>query len=335
MSWENFLSLISPTDSVNEAKTEMQILNSLIPIFAVIGLGMLLRWREFLTADSTSTLNRFAYWYGLPFFLFYKLATTESVGISIAGIPGALLVSTVLMVITSCVLTVVVGVSAERRGATVQASFRGNLAFMGLPLIFFLVQELPDVQKNSIETAVIVGLGPVILIYNVFSVLVLSIWNNDSENLSARKLFTNVISNPLILACILGVAYRLFQLPLPTALERTCSIVGSSAFPIALVGIGSQLKSISGESRWRESLLPSAVKCIVSPLIGFVVGKWFGLEGIELQAIVLLCGMPTAVSSFVLADQMKSDPDFAASAVIYCTAISLPTLSILIWLLGG
>lgn len=312
----------------------MQILNSLIPLFSIIGLGMVLRWREFLTAESTSAMNRFAYWFGLPLFLFYKLATAESVGISIMGIPGALLVSVVLTILVSWIAVLLFQTPASIRGAVIQASFRGNLAFMGLPLIFFLAEGLPDTERTSIEAAVIVGMGPVILIYNLASVFVLSVWNEEAVHRSKGRLFINVITNPLIWACVLGVAYRYMNLPLPTAIERTCSIVGASAFPLALLGIGSQLISIPGESRWKESLLPSAVKCIVSPLIGFVVGRMFGLNGIELQVIVLLCGMPTAVSSFVLADQMKADSDFAASAVIYCTAVSLPVLSVLIWFLG-
>jgi len=312
----------------------MQILNSLIPIFAVIGLGMLLRHREFLTAESTQAFNRFAYWFGLPLFLFYKLAAAESPGVGIAGIPGALLVSTIVTILVGWILTNAFRVPADRRGAMIQASFRGNLAFMGLPLVFFLVEGLPDAHQSSIEAAVIVGLGPVIVIYNLCSVLVLSVYNRNSDRgISAKMLVWNMATNPLVWACVLGVAYRLTGLELPIAVSRTCKIVGASAFPLALLGIGSQLISISGGSRWTETALPSFIKCILCPLIGLGAGVLFGLTGIELQIIVLLCGMPTAVSSFVLADQMEADTDFAASAVIYSTAISFLTLSILMYLL--
>ena len=58
----------------------MQILDSLIPIFAVIGLGMLLRKREFLTGESTKAFNQFAYFFALPLFLFYKLSTASGSG---------------------------------------------------------------------------------------------------------------------------------------------------------------------------------------------------------------------------------------------------------------
>ena len=141
-----------------------------------------------------------------------------------------------------------------------------------------------------------------------------------------------IAENPLVWACVAGVVFQLLEVSLPVSVRRTCSIVGASAFPMALLGIGSQLISISGKSRWNESLLPAIVKCVLGPLIGFAIGSMFGLSPTELQVTVLLCGMPTAVSSFVLADQMKADADFAASVVVFSTAFSLPTLCLLIWI---
>ena len=116
--------------------------------------------------------------------------------------------------------------------------------------------------------------------------------------------------------------------------DRTCSIIGASAFPMALVGIGSQLVAISGATHWKASLLPTVVKCVLCPLLALAVGKLVGLTGIELQVALILCACPTAVSSYVLADQMNGDGDLAASAVVVCTAFSLPTLAALIWLTG-
>jgi len=311
----------------------MQILNSLIPIFSIIGLGMLLRRREFLTAESTQAFNRFAYWYGLPLFLFYKLATSEEFGLSLVGIPGALLVSVLLTLIAGCLIVLAFRVPVGIRGAMIQATFRGNLAFMGLPLILFLIEDLPADQKSSIESAVIVAMAPIILFFNIASIVALAIWNEDSQQkVTPRELTRTIAGNPLVWACIAGIVFQLLEIPLPVSVQRTCSIVGSSAFPMALLGIGSQLISISGKSRWSDSVLPTVVKCVLGPLAGFAVGTVFGLSQTELQVTVLMCGMPTAVSSFVLADQMKADADFAASVVVFSTAFSLPTLCLLIWL---
>ena len=121
---------------------------------------------------------------------------------------------------------------------------------------------------------------------------------------------------------------------LPKAVVRTCEVVGASAFPMALLGIGSQLVSISVKGQWSLALLPTAIKCIICPLLGWVLGRLLGLTGIELQVTMILCAVPTAVSSYVLAEQMDSDADLAASSVVICTGFSLLTFGVLLSLTG-
>lgn len=313
----------------------MQILNSIVPIFSVIGLGMLLRSFGFLTADSTQAFNRFAYFFGLPLFLFYKLAGAVSISDSGDAILQTLLIAVIATAIFAWLVTGVLRVSSASRGTMIQAAFRGNLAFMGLPLVLFLVEVLPAEEADSIEAAILVAITPAILFFNVASVLALAAYNGRAEKrLAAGSLLLNIAQNPLIWACVCGAAFQYFQWSLPVAIERSCGIVGASAFPLALLGIGSQLVSIGVSQSWGKSLLPTAIKCVVCPLIGWAVGTMLGLTGIELQATLILCAVPTAVSSFVLADQMDGDADLAASTVVICTALSLPTLSMLIWLTG-
>ncbi len=313
----------------------MQIINSLVPIFAVIGLGMLLRKQGFLNAESTRTFNRFAYFYGLPFFLFYKLAGAVSISESGNLILQTLLIAVITTAALAWVATGLLRVSNSSRGTMIQAAFRGNLAFMGLPLVLFLIEVLPGEEAASIEAAMLVAITPAILFFNVASVLALATYNRRTESeFSTGMLITNIAKNPLIWACLAGALFQYFRWPLPVAIERTFGIVGASAFPLALLGIGSQLISITSSHSWGASLLPTAIKCVICPLIGWGVGTAIGLGGVELQVTLIMCAVPTAVSSFVLADQMGGDSDLAASTVVICTAFSLPTLALLIWLTG-
>ena len=64
-------------------------------------------------------------------------------------------------------------------------------------------------------------------------------------------------------------------------------------------------------------------------LLGDCDADWFG--GAERQVLVILAAMPTAVSSFVLAEQMNSDADLAASSVVVSTAASMLTLTALLF----
>jgi len=313
----------------------MQIVNSLIPIFSVIGLGMLLRHRGFLSGESTRAFNRFAYYFGLPLLLFYKIANVETLAGSQNLVLVALLLTSALTALLSWWITGFLDVPANQRGTVIQASFRGNLAFLGWPLILFLIEPLAAADKEAVETALLIALAPTILFYNVGSVFALACYNSDSQNsFSWASVAKSMVENPLIWACAGGVLFQVLDLSLPTAVNRTCALIGNSAFPLALVGIGSQLISISGASHWKASLLPTATKCIICPLLGWGIGTLIGLSGVELLATLIMCATPTAVSSYILADQMKGDGDLAASTVVFCTAFSFPVLAILIWITG-
>jgi predicted permease len=214
------------------------------------------------------------------------------------------------------------------RGSMIQASFRGNLAFIGLPLVLFMIADLPAEQKSAFESAVLLTMTPVVLFYNVGSVVALAAYNENTQHrFSYHHMFINLLKNPIIWACVAGAAFQYFGWPVPTPVLHICEIIGASAFAIALIGIGSQLISIPASHAWRATILPTVIKCIVCPVLCWAIGRSVGLAGLELQAILILSATPTAVSSFVLADQMNGDADLAAASVVACTAFSLVTLS--------
>lgn len=313
----------------------MEILNSLFPIFAVIGLGIALRKFGFFTADSTKSFNQFAYFVALPVFLFYKIGGAPLVGKTATSFFTTLFLSTAASAVAAWLVSKPMGIKFSSRGAFIQASFRGNLAFLGLPVILFATYDLPEAQRADLNSAVLIAIAPLVIFYNVSSVAVLAVFNQETEStFSWKTVLMNIAFNPLLLSVVAGLLFSLSGLNLPTAVVRTCEVLGGSAFPIALLGIGSQLAVTTIANRWAEPIEASILKCVLCPLVGWGVASWLGLAGVELKVILILCGVPTAISSYVLADQMKSDPDLAAGSVVICTAVSLLTLSIILGLCG-
>lgn len=313
----------------------MQILNNLVPIFAVIGLGILLRKRAFLTDESTQVFNRFAYYFALPCFLFYRISgATSPTGLANLFLT-TLGLAALLTAIAGWVVSGLLKVPNRSRGAMIQACFRGNLAFIGLPLMIFMIDDLPIEQRLQIEAAMLVAIVPVIIFYNAGAVAALAIYQDhpDSKFSWSRTILT-IVTNPLIVACAAGGVIQTSEFELPVVIERTCIIVGAAAFPLALLGIGSQLATITVANQWSLTIISTAIKSIACPLIGWAIGYSVGLEGFELQVILMMCAVPTAVSSYVLTDQMKGDGELAASAVVVCTAFSLISLSAVLFLTG-
>jgi len=162
----------------------------------------------------------------------------------------------------------------------------------------------------------------------------LAIYNDDSEsNFSWGGVLRNIVINPILLACLAGWLVQSLAWQVPQAVERTCQIIGAAAFPMALIGIGSQLAQISLKGQLRLPLISTAIKCVVCPAAGWTIASMTGLAGAERQVLVVLAAMPTAVSSYVLAEQMNSDADLAASSVVTSTALSMLTLAVLLLIL--
>lgn len=309
----------------------MQILNSLIPIFAVIGLGMFLRRQARLSAEATHGFNSFAYYFALPLYLFYKIGNASIGPAEINKYMLALMSASIATLAIGWLLATAMQIKFASRGALVQACFRGNLAFIGLPLILFTIYELPAAERSALESAILLSFAPVVIFYNVVSVALLAIYNDSNASaFSWRSVTKSVLTNPLLIGCAGGLLMQGLSYPIPTAITRTCEVVGAAAFPMALIGIGSQMATISISGQWFEPLLASVVKCVLCPLIGGLVGWLLGLSGFELRAVLILCAVPTAVSGYVLADQMNADRDLAASAVVIGTAFSMFTLPIVL-----
>jgi predicted permease len=76
-------------------------------------------------------------------------------------------------------------------------------------------------------------------------------------------------------------------------------------------------------------------KLVVSPLLAYGVGLLLGLGGVDLSVLVLMAAMPTAVTIFVVAVEVKGDYEGIARTVVATTLGSLAVILGVIFLLPG
>ena len=178
--------------------------NSIFPVFALILLGYYLFKIDFITLEIQKGLNKLAYWIALPIFLFYKVANAKLEASTAGNIFICMMAGTLTVILLGYFLAVLSKRPKASCGAAVQASGRGNLAFIALPVILFTVTQYADDRAEVIVDSVILVLTPTV-IYNLIFVVVLMIHSTKgSENLK-RDILLGLLKNPLIIACVLGL----------------------------------------------------------------------------------------------------------------------------------
>ena len=116
------------------------------------------------------------------------------------------------------------------------------------------------------------------------------------------------------------------------ALYRICNVLGQAAFPMALLGVGSQLAQISLRGNICGPLQCAVCKTIIAPLVGYFVSQYLLMDRLETLTVMMMLTAPTAVAAYVLSDQLECDPDLTASSILFSTALSFISFSfLLLW----
>ncbi|MCK5595615.1 AEC family transporter, partial [bacterium] len=190
----------------------MLTINTLVPIIVIIFLGAVLRSTKFITADVFRANNRLVYWVALPCLLFYKTATTSAHGMAAMRIFLMLIGGMFVCIILGYLCAWLFHLPAPSRSAFVQGAYRGNLVYVGIPVILFALSGANGQYSREMESLAILSIAPLIPIYNIAAVIILLAGqkrNSVSKRRHLKMVLLKVIKNPLVLSCIAGIGYSL------------------------------------------------------------------------------------------------------------------------------
>ena len=308
----------------------LHVINTLTPVFLVIALGYVLAKKAIISESFLNELNRLIFKICLPALIVFSMATAtelpEGTGIVIILLALATL-AVIALSIPACRL---LKLPRVRVGTFVQASFRGNLAYVGIPIIVYALRDAPaEVMASTLAQTMFV-FAPTMVIYNVISVLFLVGSSDATAGVSVKKCAIQIVKNPLIQASFAG--FTLYALPFefPHALLDTLKFTGQIAAPASLICVGGSMAIVSMEGRYRSALVASLLKIAALPTITFLLAMAFGIEGHSRLILLVLSATPTAVASYVMAKELDGDEALAAGSIILSTALSVVSLAVVI-----
>ena len=296
-------------------------LNPVLPVFAILGLGMLFARRGVFDAPAAAILNRFVFYVGVPALLFSLLSKVDI---------QAFELRVLLLYFVSELLVYAAGATLAR--TVFRRGWRESL-LLGMTASFvnhvFFVLPMARVLYGEGATAAIVG---IITIDSglIFSAHVIGLELADRGVASTRKLARQLLGHPLLLAIGAGLAVNLLGLPLHVGIFTFVGFTGAAAAPVALFALGVILWS-TGERRGDPMALAVAgLKVVVHPLLAWGVFSAVAVDNPAWTAPALLVAAgPCGAMPFVLALQYRVPVASIARAIVYSTLASLLTLSLM------
>ena len=138
-----------------------------------------------------------------------------------------------------------------------------------------------------------------------------------------------IVTNPLIIASVLGIVFYFLKIKLPYGVEKPVVDLGRVATPLSLVALGGSFTIGRVKGYTRQLLLGVVGRLVVVPAVMISLGILLGLRNETLIPVMIMFGAPTAVSSFPMAQQMGGDGELAAELVVFTSGFAI--LTIFLW----
>lgn len=302
-------------------------LNATVPIFVIILIGWIFKKINFITDDFASLANKLTFKVFLPVLLFQEVSKMEFKKDFNPAFCAACFLITVCAVFFITLFSVIFIKDKEMTGSFIQGSFRGSAAILGVTIA-------ENLYNNS-------GMVPMMIVaavpfYNVFSVIILTIYSKESlkKKINILSLIKGVIKNPIIIAIFLGLPFSLLHIRFPEMVNKTMSSLASVASPLALIATGAAF-SVSGSfsTKLKPCIIGSLIKLIIQPMIFLPIAVYLGFRNQELVAILIMLGSPSTVSGYIMAKNMNNDADLASGIVVLTTAFAAFSVTFFIYIL--
>jgi predicted permease len=309
--------------------------SAVTPLFFPMALGWFIKWRKHINEENINFLNRICFRYLLPFHIFNTTATInfheefEPRLIFICAL-GIFLVMIVAWAVFSLTIR-----DREKRCIFIVSAFRSNNIIYALPMAINLFG--PEGVK------VAATLTPVtIILFNFFCVMtmVYHARANSGDGTEARGVgaairstVIDILRNPLIAGSVLGILFSLSGITLPGFIQNGIKGVAITGTPMALILLGTQMDFKQLTGNLAPALEACAIRLVIVPGILVPLMVAAGFRRLELGALMVIFAAPCAVTNLIMARNYRINPPLAAQTVYLSTALSLPTMFIIISLL--
>ena len=295
-----------------------------LPFFALIALGYGAARGGLFSAEATTHLTRFVFYFALSAMLFRFSANLDLNDILEWDYMGAYVIGSLTLYALTVIVARARGEAFQVAVIEAQSSVIGNMGWMGLAMlpILFGMESIGYVIMVLIVD--LIFFGPLIVILLMI----------HREGRLHPGLFKTVglglIKNPLVLSISTGLLWAAFQIPVPDLLNRFLTILGGASTPGALFAIGASMAYAARGLVVIPSYL-AVNKLLIHPLlVALMALVVFDLSPFASAIMVACAAMPVAGNVYMVANHYGVPSDRISVAILISTSVSIVSISLIV-----
>ena len=147
------------------------------------------------------------------------------------------------------------------------------------------------------------------------------------------RAFLNSITNPIIIATILGVVYSATRFDYPIFLQKFGAYPNDCVLLIALFSVGNVLKNNGFIAcHWFELVSSLLVRFVLCPCLSWLFVWALGVKGLMARFGILFAAMPASNGAYVIAQTADAGVPTTSSTIFFSLILIVPVVYVYVFL---
>ena len=301
------------------------LVRTIVPILLLIGTGFLSRRIGVLKSGDERVLSAYVYYFALPALFIVNISgielTEDTLRFGLAGI-----IPVLVSVLVQSALYLMLRFSKETLYLLILSTVFGSLSFFGIPFVTF---AFPTRQAERLATF---SSASIAIVSVAISMTVLELYSLKGSSVTEglKHVARRLLRNPLVMSILLGFLLASIKIEIPTALSTPMHMFGSTTSTVAIFMLGVFLYGRK-YTDMSKALKLSLLRIAFLPAVALFTTMVFNLSYLETATLVLMHGMPVAISMIVLSERYGFFKETIASLILVSSLAAGAYLNL--WLL--
>lgn len=293
-------------------------------IALILLLGFLLGKLKLISPKTNKDLVNLLLTVFMPASLFLAFPTSyseETSDLFLSGLLAGFLVMLAVIILSRLIFNKTFFKHEQQRSAAQFALIFNNATFLGYPII----------ASTFGETGIIPYCGFIV----AFNIALFSYGVYLFKHKLDLKLILGVLTNPNIIAVILGVIIFLTGFTVPSFIKDAVQFTGNATTALSIICVGYMLSNAKIHrllKKWKL-ILTALIQLILGPLLTWALLSALNFPSAVIMVCVLIQALPTATSLGLFASKYGGDETEASELVTISTLLSIVTMPLMVSLL--